>query len=389
MNNLKLMYISDYMYTTGGSHENSVMHLKCLTEVLGENNVVRVALTAGKKIDADDGFIHLQGYNSKVQQLINLLTLNDYCLNKTLERKICELIKVNQVNCVYMNCTMGKLAKAIKKQFPKVVIMSFYHDINAVLLKEWVKEKGIKAIPLCISGKYNEKQMQKYADIHITLNKRDAGLFEKIYGHTSDFELPIILKDKYTQGNTAYKAANKPLEILFAGVYYYPNVQGILWFCNDVLPKIQESVHLNIVGLNMEKLRDKIADPRVTVVGTVDSLAPFYERTDLVIAPIFKGGGMKIKTAEAMMYGKQFIGTSESMEGYSEMIPSNIAGKYIFETNDADGFADAVQMAYENRKQLSNVIPEVRELFEQHFSEDAGIRRFRSLLELAQKEIKA
>ncbi len=37
---------------------------------------------------------------------------------------------------------------------------------------------------------------------------------------------------------------------------------------------------------------------------------------DYIISPIFVGGGMKVKTCEALMYGKNIIGTSESFEGY-------------------------------------------------------------------------
>lgn len=383
---IKLMFISDYIYTTGGSHENSSMHLKCLRAVLGEENVLCVALTAGKKIDINDGNIHLQGYSSKLQQLDNLLKLNDYCLNHAIEVEVCDMIEKHHINCVFMNCTMGKLAKAIKHCYPQIVIMSFYHDIKAVLLSEWLREKGLKALPLCVSGKYNEKQMQKYGDIHITLNRRDATLYKRIYGRNPDFELPIVLKDGFRSG-FGVEGNNEVFEILFAGVYYYPNVQGIIWFCNEVLPKITDSVQLNIVGLNMEKLDGHFSDPRINIVGTVDSLIPWYERADLVIAPIFKGGGMKIKTAEAMMYGKQFVGTSESMEGYSELIPDNIIGKYIFEVNDIEGFCNAVHIAYENRRICSKFIPEVRELFNKYYSEQAGYSRFEKLMSIAVEKL--
>lgn len=39
-----------------------------------------------------------------------------------------------------------------------------------------------------------------------------------------------------------------------------------------------------------------------------------------MISPIWAGGGMKTKTAEALMYGKTIIGTTETFEGY-EMDP--------------------------------------------------------------------
>lgn len=35
-----------------------------------------------------------------------------------------------------------------------------------------------------------------------------------------------------------------------------------------------------------------------------------------MVMPIFSGSGMKVKTAEALMYGKFLIGTKEAFEGY-------------------------------------------------------------------------
>ena len=39
----------------------------------------------------------------------------------------------------------------------------------------------------------------------------------------------------------------------------------------------------------------------------VDDLAPYYKKAAAVIMPIFMGGGMKVKTAEALMNGKNYI----------------------------------------------------------------------------------
>ena len=54
------------------------------------------------------------------------------------------------------------------------------------------------------------------------------------------------------------------------------------------------------------------------IIGGVEQLAPYYNNADIVIAPLFSGGGMKQKTAEALAYGKTFVGTMESMQGYEE-----------------------------------------------------------------------
>ena len=41
--------------------------------------------------------------------------------------------------------------------------------------------------------------------------------------------------------------------------------------------------------------------PRIELHGSAPSLEAFYARADFVIAPIFTGGGMKVKIAEALI----------------------------------------------------------------------------------------
>ncbi|MBQ9086064.1 MAG: glycosyltransferase [Clostridia bacterium] len=380
---MKLLYISDHMYTTGGSHQNSVMHYQCLLRALTSENLVGVALTAGRYIDQKDGFIHICGYQSKFGQACNLLKMYSYCTNGRVAKKICRIIDEKQITHVFLNSSEGRLARAIKKHNKEIIIMTFYHDVNANLMKQFIKEKGIKEIPRAYTTVWNERMMQEYADYHITLNQRDAKLLEKYYGHGSDFFLPIALEDNYSKATVAPQT-NEAYEILFAGVYYFPNVQGILWFCNQVLPRIKENVHLNIVGYNMEKLRGQINDSRVSIIGTVSNIQEWYHRCNLVIAPVFIGGGMKIKTAEAFMFGKQVVGTSESFEGYAEDIPKDLLEKHIFIKNGAEEFADAVQAAYRNAQVGQTVIPEVRETFVKLYSEEAGLKRIERLLEQVQ-----
>ncbi len=39
--------------------------------------------------------------------------------------------------------------------------------------------------------------------------------------------------------------------------------------------------------------------------------------TDIAVVPIFYGGGMMTKVAEALMYGKNILATSRTLNGYN------------------------------------------------------------------------
>lgn len=56
--------------------------------------------------------------------------------------------------------------------------------------------------------------------------------------------------------------------------------------------------------------------PKSEFLGYVQKLSTVLLNADYIISPIFKGSGMKVKTCESLMYGKNIIGTWEAFEGY-------------------------------------------------------------------------
>jgi glycosyltransferase involved in cell wall biosynthesis len=55
--------------------------------------------------------------------------------------------------------------------------------------------------------------------------------------------------------------------------------------------------------------------PGVDLLGEVADLRDFYETIDVALAPIEKGGGMKVKIVEAMMHGVPVLATEHALEG--------------------------------------------------------------------------
>lgn len=72
-----------------------------------------------------------------------------------------------------------------------------------------------------------------------------------------------------------------------------------------------------IIGKGFRTLKNDLECDNVKVIGTVEDVSEYFYRADFVIAPIFEGSGMKLKTAEALMYGKTIFGTTEAFSGYA------------------------------------------------------------------------
>ena len=213
---------------------------------------------------------------------------------------------------------LGTVAKKIKSIYPQIRIICFFHNIEVQYAKEYVRTSGILHLPFYFSAKSAEAKVVEYSDYYIVLNERDGFCLKDIYAKQVSLILPISFEDKYDESKVNKKILQTELDIiyLFVGVAFFANVQGILWFINNVLPYIPG--RLVIVGKGMEEYeqRFKSSCERIEVYGFVDDLSFFYYKANVVVSPILSGGGMKTKTAEALMYGKTIIGTKEAFEGY-------------------------------------------------------------------------
>jgi len=105
----------------------------------------------------------------------------------------------------------------------------------------------------------------------------------------------------------------------FIGSSMESNVYGVNWFINEVLSQLKDhKIIFNIAGDICKKIKTPLIEKnRVVLHGFVDKIELFYQQNDLIIAPIFSGGGLKIKTVEALCYGKALITTSVGSEGLS------------------------------------------------------------------------
>src|SRR5262249_35918041 len=143
-------------------------------------------------------------------------------------------------------------------------------------------------------------------------------------------------------------AAVEPGTILFFGaINYYPNTEGLLFFLDEVFPRIQEqypAVRLLIVGQLPPPSIAARASEDVVVTGLVDDVRPYLERAAVVIAPLRIGGGTRLKIVEAMAMGKPVVATSLGAEGLDVVdgedilladTPEDFAGQVVRALGDA------------------------------------------------------
>lgn len=359
------------------------MHYKALCDIFGRENIFFINLSPTEKECRLQNYISYGKYKSVLDRVHRWMQGNMMFISNDIISEICELINGNAIKTVFIeDSVFGNLVKKIKKSCKECKVFSFYHDVKADLYKQWMdNERTLKSKIEYTIGIKQENINQKYADINIVFNERDAKKFQAYYGKRPDVIIPLPAPVPAISNNImdSITAKDDKKHILFVGKKYYPNLVGFKWFVDNVLPSLTDNIQVDVVGRGLEELRNEYSDPRINVIGGVESLNPYYENADIVIAPLFDGGGMKSKTVEALSFGKIFVGTEESLFGFWEEMDSDIRGKTCYQCNTPEEWIQTINnLANDDIHKFNE---DVFELFKAKFSYDVIRNQLKAIME--------
>ena len=170
---------------------------------------------------------------------------------------------------------------------------------------------------------------------------------------------------------TKYDFSNKKGIMFVGGFNHRPNVDGILWFVNNVFPLIRKQcdIQLYIVGSNAPKEIKALGKKSgVIFKGFVsdEELNQLYNDTKMVVAPLRYGAGIKGKIVEAMYNGIPVVTTSVGAEGIKE------ADKIMEIADDEIKFAEKVVNLYQDEEKLQRLSLDSRKNINTYFNQEAA-----------------
>ncbi len=110
-------------------------------------------------------------------------------------------------------------------------------------------------------------------------------------------------------------------KILFMGTMnYYPNIDGVLYFVEEILPTIWQqdpNISFCIAGRQPPQfIRDLATDnPLIEVVADPEDMGLVAAQCSLSIVPLRSGSGTRIKILHSMAMGLPVVSTSIGCEG--------------------------------------------------------------------------
>jgi glycosyltransferase involved in cell wall biosynthesis len=183
-----------------------------------------------------------------------------------------------------------------------------------------------------------ERQLLSTPDRVFVCSEQDRSFILRHYECRNIELLPNVVQ---TPPNIHMERAHPgPFSFLFLGaLHYYPNEEGIRYFCREVLPRIKQDIKrdfvVRIAGRGSSKrLRRYLASlHQVDFLGEVPDVKPCYADSDAVIVPIRAGGGTRIKVLEAFAHKRPVVSTHLGAEGIMAE-----HDKHLLLASDTEGF---------------------------------------------------
>lgn len=278
------------------------------------------------------------------------------------------------------NIELNKYLKSVCKKYDLIILDSLhmvlnvpFDCVNKIILTqhnlEWKSFKSIsknsnnfikRSIFFIESLKLRkfEKKLydKKIFDGYTFISTEDKNEFEKEFKNNNTILINNGMNFKLMDINQKIEIReSSELNIVFSGkMNYEPNVQGILWFIDNIWSNIQKDfpeIKLYIVGKDPVERIKNINENNVVVTGEVKSVLPYLEKATLVIIPLLSGGGVKIKLIEALSTGNLVVTTNKGNEGTKFQDK-----KHLFVANNIEEFYLKCIDAIKNSKSYNHMI---------------------------------
>jgi len=218
-----------------------------------------------------------------------------------------------------------------------------------------------------------ERQVASEYDASLFVSAPEADLFRTLapesiarIGHFSNgvdteyFSPEHAFASPYAAGERA---------LVFTGAMdYWPNVDAVQWFCDEVFPALRAqdpALSFYIVGSRPNAQVQALGSlPGVTVTGTVPDVRPFIRYACVAVAPLRIARGIQNKVLEAMAMATPTVVSPQALEGIDAL-----AGSELAVADGAPAWIETVGALLARQDQLNTIMGRAaRARVEHHYS---------------------
>jgi glycosyltransferase involved in cell wall biosynthesis len=148
---------------------------------------------------------------------------------------------------------------------------------------------------------------------------------------------------------------------------WLPNKDAINWFIKDIWPGIHQlEPHFSFyfAGRNMPEQFTQYQGEGLYCMGEVADADAFISDKKILVVPLRSGGGIRVKTLEAMAAGKVVISTPTGIQGIEAR-----DREHFLEAATPKEFAYAVKWCLQNKAEAEQIADNARRLLHEHYDQ--------------------
>lgn len=174
--------------------------------------------------------------------------------------------------------------------------------------------------------------------MYTTASEQERHLFAKHFPtHAKKLAIiPNCIQVKDYQGLKVKPSAN---QLIYSGSFrFYANYDAMQWFVSHVFPKVLERVPNTRLLITGDHADLPLSSTRnITLTGYVDDVKALVAASTISLAPIWSGGGTRLKILEAMALGTPVVATSKGAEGLGAQ-----NGEHLLIADTPEAFAECI-----------------------------------------------
>jgi polysaccharide biosynthesis protein PslH len=222
-----------------------------------------------------------------------------------------------------------------------------------------------------------EQSAWEQADACVFTSEREAAIVRRLLPAQRIAVVPNGVDIEYFRPSAAPPASDS---IVFTGLMgYRPNVDGVMWFVEQVWPRIQAvrpAASFTVAGAHPPREIQRLAGPGICVTGALPDMRPIMADASVLIAPLRMGSGTRLKVVEGLAMGKAMVSTSLGCEGIDVR-----DGEHLWIADSPEQFAAAVLKLLDDQAAAARLGAAGRAMVEQCYGWDSIVRRLEEIYE--------
>ena len=242
---------------------------------------------------------------------------------KELEEKLIELFSKSEYDVVHViNAHLAWVIEIVNK-YSKAKTILREENLELNIMKRFYERQSNPLVKLYSYSQY--KKMKKYEpeicgkfDACVMISDIDKEQLLKLNSNANLFSVHIGIEEELFNLSKNEVIPNTLAAI--GSLNWYPNLDGVNWFINSILPLIVErknevKFHLYGGGDKKKLMIPESVKNNIIIEGFIDDIWGSVLNKSLAIVPLRIGSGIRVKILEMLAAGENIISTSIGAEG--------------------------------------------------------------------------